>query len=101
MAKLTGWHYWIASIMVFSVTSAAVAQDKDVFDLFLKPPRAKAAPPSESVHKPRRNSEHVPRHQSSDTNSIFGLFVPYQAPRVQSRRTPRPSALARAPATSS
>jgi hypothetical protein len=101
MAKLTGWHYWIAStIFVFSVTSAAVAQERDVFDLFLKPQRAKAPPPSQSVHRPRADGQHVPRHESGDAASIFGLFVPYQAPRVQSRRTPQPSAQARAPAKS-
>jgi hypothetical protein len=101
MASVTGWHYWIvSSIFVFSVTSAAIAQDQDVFDLFLKPQRAKAAPPSQSVHRPRRDSQHVPGHESGDAASIFGLFVPYQTPRVQSRRTPQPSAQARAPAKS-
>jgi len=101
MAKLTAWYYWIVStFFVFSVTSAAVAQDRDVFDLFLKPQRAKAAPPSQPVHRPRADSQHVPRHENGDAASIFGLFVPYQAPRVQSRRTPQPSAQARAAAKS-
>ena len=101
MAKLAGLHYWIVpSIFVFSVTSAAVAQDQDVFDLFLKPQRAKAVPPTESVQRPRPKSQQVRRRESGAANSIFGLFVPYQTPRVQSRRTPQPSAQARAPATS-
>ncbi len=43
---------------------------------------------------------HVPRHETGDAASIFGLFVPYQAPRVQTRRTPQPSAQARAAAKS-
>jgi hypothetical protein len=93
MAKLARWHSWIvliSSILVFSAASAAAAQDQDVFDLFLKPQRTKAAPPA----------EHVRRHGGGEADSIFGLFVPYQAPLVQSRRTPQPSAHARAPAQS-
>jgi hypothetical protein len=77
-------------MFVFSVASAAAAQDRDVFDLFLKPQRTKAAPPG----------EHVRRRLGGEADSIFALFVPYQAPRVQSRRTPQPSAQARAPAIS-
>jgi hypothetical protein len=93
MAKLARLRFWIgvASLMlVFSVTSGAEAQDRDVFDLFLKPQRTKAAPPAEPVR----------RHGGGEADSIFGLFVPYQAPLVQSRRTPQPSAQARAPAIS-
>jgi hypothetical protein len=100
MAKLAGLHHWIgvvSSIFVFSVTSAAAAQHQDVFDLFLEPQRAKAAPPAESIHRPHSNSQHVRRHEGGDTNSIFGLFVPHQAARMQSRRTPQASAQARAP----
>ena len=77
-------------MFVFSVASAAAAQDRDVFDLFLKPQRTKAAPPG----------EHVRRRLGGEADSIFALFVPYQAPRVQSRRTPQLSAQARAPAIS-
>jgi hypothetical protein len=101
MAKLL--HYWIgvvSSILVFSVASAAAAQDQDVFDLFLKPQRAKAAPPAEFIGRPRSGSQDVHRHEGGDANSIFGLFVPYQAPQVESRRTP-PQAAPKNPATPS
>jgi hypothetical protein len=94
MAKLARMRWWmgvISSMLVFSVASVAAAQDQDVFDLFLTQQRTKAAPPG----------EHVRRHGGGEADSIFGLFVPYQAPRVQSRRTPQLSAQARAPARSS
>jgi hypothetical protein len=103
MAKLAGLHYWIgivSSILVFFVASAAAAQDQDVFDLFLKPQRAKAAQPAELIDRPRSGSQDVHRHEGSDANSIFGLFVPYQAPQVESRRTP-PQAAPKKPATPS
>jgi hypothetical protein len=90
MAKLARLRCWIGVVFVFSVASAAAAQDQDVFDLFLKPHSAKAAPPA----------EHVRRHGGGEADSIFGFFVPYQAPPVQSRRTPQPSAQARTPAIS-
>ena len=90
LARLRSWIGVVSSILVFSVASAAAAQDRDVFDLFLKQQRPKASP----------LGEHVRRHESGEAESIFGLFVPYQTPRVQSRRTPQPSVQARAPAKS-
>jgi hypothetical protein len=93
MAKLARSRCWIGVVslmFVFSVASGAAAQDQDVFDLFLKPHRAKAAPPA----------EHVRRPGGGEADSIFGLFVPDQAPRLQSRRMPQPSAQARTPAIS-
>jgi len=90
LARLRSWIGVVSSILVFSVASAAAAQDQDVFDLFLKQQRPKASPPG----------EHVRRHESGEADSIFGLFVPYQTPRVQSRRMPQPNVQARAPAQS-
>jgi hypothetical protein len=99
MAKLAGLHYWIGTVLLaFFAASAAAAQDQDIFDLFVKQPKTKAAPQAESVQRPRPNSEHMRRHEGGDSESIFGLFIPYDAPRVESRRAPRTSSQATAPA---